>query len=397
MFIVIIILLGFTTSSWVEKQNVSLQMTVAIVNEDDEAAGMKQFKQTLTSSTLSVESQRTLELQAEQLLPVKSFMQMLDGVEFVETTQLDDEAARQHLEGKEVTAIITIPAGFTQATLNKMLLSEGDGASFTLTADRHSSLGVDVLQDVIDEFMQALNLQTAIDHVWNTKAEPIGLVETNSAFGGRETIAGVEPLTSFQYYAMAIGIMASLFVSVATALKAITEKREQVFQRILLTGSHPLRYLSGKVGSTFCIALIQLSILIVLSQFIFNLFPGRSLQFWLGIGLISVMFSLCVAAIAAVFTSLIFRINDSVASGLFPLVLGVFGTIGGSFLPIYILPDWLIQVGEWTPNGLILSVIIQWIQQHSFADLSVPFLRLAVFSLMMIGLGSWLFPRRGRI
>lgn len=397
IFIVIIILLGYTTSSWVEKQSESLQMTVAIVNEDDEAAGILQFQQTIASSKLSVESRRTLELQAEQLFLAKSFKQMLDGVEFVETAQLDDAAARQRLESEEITAIITIPAGFTQASLNKMLLNEGNGAEIKITADRRGSLRVDVLQDLVDEFMQPLNLRTAINRALNAEAEPLGVSDQISALGGRETVEGVEPLTSFQYWAMAISIIAALFVSNATALKAITEKREQMFHRILLTGSHPLRYLSGKVGSTFCIALLQLSILIILSQFIFNLFPGRSLQFWFGMALISVMFSFSVAAVAAVLTSLTFWIKDSAASGLFTLLLGVIGCIGGSFIPIYILPDWLIQVGEWTPNGLTLSVFIQWMQQDSLNDLTVPFIRLAVFSIVMIGLGSWLFPRRGRI
>ncbi len=397
IFIAIIILLGFTTSSWIEKQNESLQMTVAIVNEDDEESGMIQFQQTLASSTLSVESRRSLEFQAEQIHTAKSLMQFLDEVEFVEITQLDGETARQRLKDEELTAIITLPAGFTQFTLNRMLLGEGNGAAITLTADRRGSLRIDVLQDLIDEFMQSLNLQTALDRALNTEAEPLVLSEQTSALGGRETVAGVEPLSSFQYWAMAISIIAALFVSNATALKAITEKREQTFQRILLSGSHPLRYLSGKVGSTFCISLLQLSTLIILSHFFFNLFPGRTPQFWLGMAFITVMFSLSVAAVAAVLTSLTFWIKDSASSGLFTLLLGVIGSIGGSFIPIYILPDWLIQVGEWTPNGLTLSVFIQWLQQDSFADLTVPFLRLAVFSLVMIGLGSWLFPRRGRI
>lgn len=395
--VIIVLVLGYTTSSWIEKSNDTLQMTVAIVSEDNETAGLAQFRESLVSSSIPEKTQASLSTQAEQLMPVHLLDQMLSGVEFVKIIELDDKTARQHLQDEEITAIITIPEHFTQTALNKMLLNVGNGAALSLTADNRSSLRVDVLQDILNGFTQTLNLQTAIDLARGEPPELLVQAETTASYGGRETVEGVAMLTSFQYYAIAISIMFAMFVSMATAIKAITEKREQVFQRILLSGSHPLRYLAGKVGSTFVIAWMQLSVLILLSHFIFNLFPGRSLHFWLGMALITIMFSLTTAALSAMFTSLSFRVNDAAANGLFTLILGVLGTIGGSFVPLYILPDWLKQVGEWTPNGLALSVFIQWIQEDSLTLLPLPFLKLVIFSIAIIMLGSWIFPRRGRI
>lgn len=395
--VIIVLVLGYTTSSWIEKSNDTLQMTVAIVSEDNETAGLAQFRESLFSSSISEKALALLSTQAEQLMPVHLLGQILNSVEFVKIIELDDETARQHLHDEEITAIITIPEHFTQTALNKMLLNVGNGAALSLTADNHSSLRVDVLQDVLNGFTQTLNLQTAIDLARGEPTESLVQAETTASYGGRETVEGVAMLTSFQYYAIAISIMFAMFVSSGSAMKAITEKREQVFQRILLSGSHPLRYLAGKVGSTFVIAWMQLSVLILLSHFIFNLFPGRSLHFWLGMALITIMFSLTTAALSAMFTSLSFRVNDAAANGLFTLILGVLGTIGGSFVPLYILPDWLKQVGEWTPNGLALSVFIQWIQEDSLTLLPLPFLKLVIFTIAIIMLGSWIFPRRGRI
>ncbi|MBW7456112.1 ABC transporter permease [Paenibacillus sepulcri] len=395
--LVIIVILGFTTSSWVEKSDVPLQMTVAIVNKDNEAAALAQFRSSSASLSLSGKFTSSLENQPEQILPASLLMQRMKEQSFITTNVMDSETARNQLQHKDIEAIITIPEGFTLAALNKMLLNEGGGAAITLTADHRSSMRIDVLQDLINEFMQSLNLQSAIDHTLDTRTAAPDLTEAVSPAGGLETIAGVKPLTSFQYYAIAISIVFALFISITTAVKAITEKREHVFQRILLAGSHPFQYLAGKVGSTFCMSLLQLSILILLSHFIFNLFPGRSLQFWLGMAMITIATSLSVAAFSALFTSMTFRMKDSAASGLFSLIIGILGTIGGSFIPKYILPDWLKQVGEWTPNGVSLSVFIQWIGQDSFTVLTTPFLKMAVFSIMLIVLGCLLFPRRGRI
>lgn len=395
--LVIIVILGFTTSSWVEKSDVPLQMTVAIVNEDNEAAALAQFQGSSASLSLSGKFTSSLENQPEQILPASLLMQRMKEQSFITTNVLDSETARNRLQHKDIEAIITIPEGFTLAALNKMMLNEGGGAAITLTADHRSSMRIDVLQDLINDFMQSLNLQSVIDHALDTQTASPDLTEAVSPVGGLETIAGVTPLTSFQYYAIAISIVFALFISITTAVKAITEKREHVFQRILLAGSHPFQYLAGKVGSTFCMSLLQLSVLILLSHFIFNLFPGRSLQFWLGMALITIATSLSVAAFSVLFTSMTFRMKDSAASGLFSLIIGILGTIGGSFIPKYILPDWLKQVGEWTPNGVSLSVFIQWIGQDSFTVLTMPFLKMAVFSIMLIVLGCLLFPRRGRI
>ncbi|MEK4510724.1 ABC transporter permease [Paenibacillus sp. FSL K6-2524] len=398
IFLIMIIILGYTTSSWVEKKNESLQMTVAIVNEDNEPSGLIAFKNAIASSSLTSEAQASLGLQAEQRLPAKSLIQILDSIDFVKSIPMDQDAAMQALKNKEITAMINIPAGFTLATLNKILLDDGEGGGkITLTADQRGSMSVDVLQDVVNEFMQQVNLQTAIDHALVTKVDQYSKTDQTLTLGGREQIAGIEPLGSFQYYTFAISIIASLILAQTVALKAITEKREHVFNRILVTGSHPARYLFGKAGSIFCVTFVQFALLIVASQFIFDLFPNRSIKFWFGMVFILVLYSLCVAALTMLFTSLTFRIKESAATGILTLIIMVIGCAGGSFTPIYILPDWIKYVGEWTPNGLSLSIFISWIQHDNLASLTVPFLRLGLLCIVMIVMSSLLFPRRGRI
>lgn len=98
-----------------------------------------------------------------------------------------------------------------------------------------------------------------------------------------------------------------------------------MFNRILVTGSHPARYLFGKAGSIFCVTFVQFALLIVASQFIFDLFPNRSIKFWFGMVFILVLYSLCVAALTMLFTSLTFRIKESAATGILTLIIMVIG------------------------------------------------------------------------
>lgn len=397
--IVLIIVLGFAMPGWVENSNEPLQMSVALVNKDDEDTGLKEFMETLDAGVLEEEAVTSLMAGAEQLSPITLLMQMLNDEqvnEFVETLELDSETALQRLKVKDVVAIITIPEGFTRSSLNKMLLDEGNGAVLKLTADE-ASLKVNVLQDMLEGFRQTLNFQTAISQTLGEEAAllPGSMKQT---VGGMEIVDGVEMLTSFQYFAMAFAVLFGLFTSLTTATKAGKEKREHVFERILLSGNHPFRYLAGKIGSTFGMSLLLLTIILLVSHLILNLFPERLLQFWLGMAIIIILFSLCVASLVSLFTSLIFRMKkDQTAIGISILLLILMGAIGGGFAPIYILPDWLRQAGEWTPNGLALSLFIQWVQDESFANLTEPLLKLIVITFVLAGLGIGLFPRRGRI
>ncbi|MOA27125.1 hypothetical protein D3C78_1479740 [compost metagenome] len=100
---------------------------------------------------------------------------------------------------------------------------------------------------------------------------------------------------------------------------------------------------------------------------------------------------------SAFFTSLSFRMKEAEAGGLMTIIIVLIGTIGGSFVPVYVLPNWIRQLGEYTPNGLSLSIFMQWVQQEDFSVILMPLTGLILFSFIMIMAGVFLFPRRGRI
>ncbi|WP_080838226.1 ABC transporter permease [Cohnella massiliensis] len=396
--IVLIVVLSLALPNWVENGAESLDMDVAIVREDDEEAGLRQFRDSLASSRLAEEEAGALAARAEQLQPAMLLMQLLEGEEvgqFVKTTESDAETAARQLEDNEISAILTIPEGYTLAALNRMLLGEGEAMPLALTA-ADSSLEVDVLRDIVEGFMKTLNFELALSHASADHAGA-GAPDVPVSVGGRETIEGFQMITSFQYYSLSITIVFALFVAMTTATKAITEKRERVFQRILLSGSPPFRYLAGKIGSTFVMSLLQMTAVFALCHFALRLFPGRSPQFWLGMATIALVFCFSIASLSAVFTALAFRYKESSANGAMIIVIMVTGTIGGSFVPVYILPDWLRDVGEWTPNGLSLAVFIQWVQQEAISVIAIPLLQLILFSVVAIAAGLLLFPKRGRI
>ena len=400
--IALTLILGFSMPNWVENSNETFQMKAAMVIQNQHEVEIARFQENLMRSTLSTEEKAALSKEAEMFQPEVMLKQLLESDEasgFLEIITLDDQTALSHLEEEKVHAIITIPEGYTLAALNKMLLGQGDGAVLSLTADEQS-MKVSILQNMLDGFFRTVNYQAALNSAFGSygAAPNSEMLSIQAPTGGLEQIEGVDMITSFQYYALAISIFFGLSVSTTTASKSITEKREQVFMRIMLAGTHPFRYLSGKVASTFCMALLQMSVLIVLSHFIFQLFPGKDLSFWIGLAGIIILFCLSVAAFSALFTALLFRMNDAdIAVGISFIVLMVFGVIGGNLVPMYILPDWVMNIGRVIPNGVTLTSLIQWIQGSPAEDLWFAAVYQGAFFVIILAVSLWIFPRRGRI
>lgn len=402
MPLVLILILGFALPNWVENSNESLEMKVALVVKDRHEEGVHAFQESLKSLSISTEEKNELSKAAAKFQPESLLMNMFGDAEieeFFQVAALDDQTAHVQLKEEKVEAVLTVPEGYTLAALNKLLLHEGEGAVLTVTA-LENSMKVNVLQNMLDGFMGTVNYQAALDSGMeglDSKGEG-ELALANSPVGGLEQIEGVDMITSHQYYALAVGIFFALSVSTTTASKSITEKREMVFMRLLLAGTHPFRYLSGKVGSTLCMSLLQFGVLIIVSHFLFQLFPEKSLVFWIGFAFIIFMLCLTVAALSALYTAMLFRMKDAdVASGISFILLLMLGVIGGNLVPIYILPDWLMHIGSVTPNGLALMSVIQWIQGSPFQDLWLPILYQGIFFIMILAASLWIFPRRGRI
>lgn len=216
--------------------------------------------------------------------------------------------------------------------------------------------------------------------------------------GGREVVEGVESYTMAQYFTFAIGTLFALFIASTVAMKTVTEKRERVFNRIILTNSKPFDYLMGKILSTFSMTWIQLLITLTVTQLLLDVFSGMSFEFWLGTILVITAFSIAVAGLSALFTPITLRLDDpNAANGLFLMIVMAMGVLGGSFFPIDFLPEWIQRIGEWTPNGLTQATLLEWIQYGSSVDLIVPIILLLSFFIVCLFISMFLFPRRERV
>ncbi|UJW56300.1 ABC transporter permease [Bacillus sp. A116_S68] len=386
-------ILGFSLQGIMGSDSQTLSLELAIVIEDEVEQGITQFTAELDRSNLADDTKGELEAMAMSSHPLLILESMLESgqiSDIVEKTEMTAEEAQKALDNEDVIAILTIPEGFTYHSLEKMLLNQGDGQTFDLTVIDYRSLGAKVISNILDNFTRSLNFETAIAHASNgnyvTGAEDI------DELGGTETVSAGEPIQSLEYYTLAMAVMFALYTASSTSERALLEKKQQAFNRILLSGKHPFVYLLGKFFATFLVACLQLLILFGLSALLFNSFTFHSIEFVAGMFLIVGIFSLCVGSVATLLTSLTLRFTSASISNVFSGgIVSLLAFAGGSFFPV---SGVLQTVGEWTPNGAALTSFLLWMQGVDQSLIISPLAKVICMAILLFVISLVIFPKR---
>lgn len=404
--LVLILILGFAIEGISSGDSEAFRVETALVMAVDTEQAIEKFAISLEQRGLQDDERATLVAAAQELAPSRLLLQMLDYEEvraFAAIQEMDTEQAQAALEAEAVDAILTVPADFDYAGLSRMLLNEGPGISLAVTAGGDSGFQVQLFEEIIESFTRSLSFQTVL--IQELEAAGASSAAIDAALwqavvvpmGGLDPDAQVEPVTSFQYFTFSMTVLFVLFVASNAAGRAYREKKQLVYDRILLSNRSPLRYLGAKTTSTALIAWLQMMLVFAVSHLILDVFPGAGLNIWLGLGLISAALAVFVGGFCALFTALNYRFNSQVASLLFSGVgVTIMAVLGGSMGPLATMPVWVSRLGIWTPNGLSLSAYIQWIQEGSFSQLVYPMLYLMIGAAFLLAVGFWAFPVRGK-
>lgn len=394
---ILLTILGFALRGLLGGDTEALHMNIAIVQNDQEEEGVAQFIEELRGSGLPDEAVEGLSQTAAEVSPISLLYQLFlnDEVgEIIEITELNETDAKEELREGTIDAIITISNNFTYRILNKMILNQNSGSELEITVNEYS-LKTTVLENMMESFVDTLNFETAVAQA----AGESGAAGSNEAeaieVGGVETIKAKEPISSFQYYTIGMAVMFVLFVGSTISSKAFVEKKQHVFHRIMLSGTSPMAYLSGKAIAATVISLMQLVILFGLSSLLFQSFTFESIRFWGGMGLISLMLSLCVGGFAALLTALSTRWDtDSVSYVFAGGLVTILAFAGGSFFPTNGMPEIIREIGNWTPNGAALTAYLQWMQGLGMDAVWPLLVRITGITAALLAVSVLVFPKR---
>jgi ABC-2 type transport system permease protein len=305
---------------------------------------------------------------------VRALAAVKGGLE-IETVPAAGRAGALELvkHGKRVAALV-VPAGFgdalAQASPTTVTLFTDPGqalATTTVMAAVRGALartqgeamrtrGIDALLYPIEQAVAQLppaeraqvDLKglraVALKRSRQATEQPLVDLRTESVGAARARPPGV-----YEQNVPGYAVMFMFFIVSHVAGSVMTEKRNGTLRRLTMAPVSKAELLLGKIVPNFAVGLIQAAVLFTIGHFVFGMELGGDIP---GLVLIS-------AAVAAAATGLGILVaalatTDEQVSGLSTLLIVTLAALGGSMVPLFVMPDFMQAVARLTPHAWAL-------------------------------------------
>ncbi|SEN87499.1 ABC-2 type transport system permease protein [Amphibacillus marinus] len=394
---ILISILGFALGGLIEGETSISQIPVALVIENDQEADLADFEALLLEQGIPSEAIEEIVAGAKGADPAQVFLDLLEDPELEEliglTTYEQAADAAADLEADEVVAVITIPKQFSYHALASIFLNEEPESVIELAVQDREQIRASVIENLIQTFTDRYNLETSI--LVANDGEPIEASFAEQDFGQVTTVSRAKPVTAFQYYTIGMAAMFALYVGATVSANAFKEKDTHVFARLIMAGERPLRYLTSKAIAATILTFMQLTILFSLSNLLFGTFSGQSSKYWLGMFIITFTFSFVIGGLATLLTAITLQSSQDTVSGIFSGgVVTILAFLGGSFTPVEQISPFIRALGNWTPNGAIMTAYMQLIQGFELTSIMPLLYRVIVMAVVLIVIALIIFPKR---
>ncbi|SHM71619.1 ABC transporter permease [Gracilibacillus kekensis] len=391
---VLMTILGFALNGVMSGSPGVITIDVAIVEKDQHEEGIQQFNEAVSSQSIPTQAQEALMQAAQQLSPNALLKNLINEElsDIVTLTEMTEDEANQQLAEQEIDTVLLIPEDFTYDTLQNMLLGEEVTSTITIRKGEHAHFESDIFQNIMEQFTDTMTVESAVAKVSGRGDSSDVEIES---FVQEETVTDRDSVSSMEYYTIGMAVMFAFFISATMASKAYTEVNQQVVDRMMLTGIHPIYFLLGKGAAVIIMAVIQINILFILSTFILQSFQPFSLSIWLTTLLVTLCYATTIGAIGSLLVALTIKygsnsISDAFAGGF----VSVLALLGGSFIPTDGFPAIFQTIGNWTPNGMALRSYML-ANQGMPIDSIVPYLfSLLAIAVVIFSISIMIFPQR---
>lgn len=395
MPLILVIILGFALGNVLSGDYSINSFSIGLVNEQQTTTDLEQLEMDLIDLDYPEEVIQQLLETAEETDPTEMLTTVLNDEGFndlIMVEEFEDKSdAEEALINEEITGYIIFPENFNYNLWLKMLLNEDVQAELDVRVLTEDSFYGNILISILSSFIEEYNLESSI--ALATNGEATAEVQEQD-FGEIIQFSVEDPVNSFQYYTIGMGVMYALFIASTVANRAYHEKEQHVFGRIMLSGKKPLTYLMSKFVSGTMFAFLQLMILFVMSTLIFGTFADRTMTFWTDLVWIVGIYSLGVGSITALLTSISLYANDVTTVSFFSSFVSVLSFLGGSFTPVDQFSEGLAQLGSWTPNGAIMTVLIQLTQGFAVDEMISLLSRVVIMTIIFLTIAVVVFPKR---
>jgi ABC-2 type transport system permease protein len=347
------------------------------------------------------------------------------------TGSSDPEAARQLIDSDEASAAIIIPEGFTQSIIplstpdsnEESGIIPTDGTIFDPNYVQPEAMRIEVytntsnptsagiVKAVVDEFISRVEEGRTSYMTSVTQLMMSGLMDLqNAESGARNLFQNVERTESkaitlrknieganavdfdlLSYFAPGMALMFLMYTVSYGGRSILAERVAGTLSRLIISPSHTVQVLGGKVLGIFFTGVAQVGILILASTIFFQVKWGDALG----------VFVLILAAVFGatgwgMLITAIARTPAQVGSTGSAMML-IFGIMGGSFISLENFSPFMRSISKITPNAWGLDGFTTLALGGTLKNLTEPIAALLIMGAILFGISVVIFNRNGLV
>lgn len=269
----------------------------------------------------------------------------------IDTRYTTQNEADKALQGGKIQFILTIPPDFTQKLLrseNPAVLLEADATDPVATSTALLSI------EGIAAQVAKKDLKGPLAPLWSQK-KPFDI--------RIHRLYNPNGLTQYNIVPGLMGVILTMTLTMMTALSVTRERERGTMENLLATPARPLEIMTGKIVPYVMIGLIQVSIILLASYFVFDVPFNGSILLAYGVALLFIAVNLTVGITISSLAQNMLQALQLTVFYFMPSIL-----LSGFMFPFLGMPKWAQHVGELLPLTYFDRVIRGIILKNS--DLS---------------------------
>lgn len=328
----------------------------------------------------------------------------------IEYSIMNESSARDELKEGNVSAIIILPENYIYSMYNNSIFVDKENIEIKVIGHPERSIKTSIVESIVKMFYDItstdiINRNVIIDtatedkinsellaNVDNIRKE-LSIKSMNNINISYEKVDGKDPISSIQYYSIAITTMFILYVAGYGSKLLLDEKFNKTYSRMAIAGISKWKIAFGKLLMIFIFGLMQISIMITFSSLILKAYWGNILH----VAIISIISIFTVACLGIMLASISYVAeNYKVADLTQSLVFQVMALLGGSFFPIEVMPEFVKKLSNFTLNGLALKAYTKISTGYELQDIISYLIPLFFMGIVFLVLAINILKREER-
>jgi len=322
-----------------------------------------------------------------------------EDLSFLKVAYMDQDQAMKALEEDQLAAVIVLPDAYVYKLALNMVPGLGQDMTVQVVTNPEKAYSGTVVTSIVSEVLEGISAQMIESTIIHDLArdlefdpQAIQVTEERLDLVFRDyKIDKMKTVTSSQYYSVAMMAMFILFGASYGSKFMLLEKRRFTLQRQQVAGLEPYKLLVGKMVVIFFIGLLQISAMILTSHLGFGVYWGQPTR----VLLVTLLTAFAVMGFGTILAGMALRADSFKALNI--LESGVFQVIalfGGSYFPIFLMPDWFQFVSKVLLNGAALDVYLKLMMDAPVGDLLPGLGSLALNGLVFMSIGLWIINHK---